>query len=84
MLSSATNAHTPQFGILVANEVAAEKLAQAAFSQGARHINLSFLLADDTGLSLTRATADAQRYRVFTESIEGLPYVGIDGTSWEE
>jgi hypothetical protein len=84
VLSSITNAHTPQFGILAADEVAAEKLAQAAFSQDARHINLSFLLADDTGLSLTRATADAQRYRVFTESIEGLPYVGIDGTSWEE
>jgi CelD/BcsL family acetyltransferase involved in cellulose biosynthesis len=84
VLSSTTNAHTPQFGFLAANEMAAEKLAQAAFSQDARRIDLSFLLADDTGLSLTRATADAQHYRVFTESIEGLPYVGIDGTSWEE
>ena len=54
------------------------------FSQDARRIELSLLLPDDIGPPLARAAADAQRYRVFTESTEGPPYVGIDGTSWEE
>jgi CelD/BcsL family acetyltransferase involved in cellulose biosynthesis len=82
-LSSTTNGHTPLFGFLAANEAAAGKLAQALFSQNARSIDLSFLRATDTGLSLTRAAGDAERYRVFTESIRALPYVPIDGTSWD-
>jgi CelD/BcsL family acetyltransferase involved in cellulose biosynthesis len=83
-LSSTTNPDTPLFGFLAANEAAAEKLVQALFSQNARRIDLSLLLAEDTGLSLTRAAGDAERYRVLTESIRGLPYVAIDGTSWDE
>jgi CelD/BcsL family acetyltransferase involved in cellulose biosynthesis len=83
-LSSTTNAHTPLFGFLAANEGAAEKLVQALFSQKPCRINLSFLLPDDTGVSLARAAADAERYRVLPESIRGLPYVAIDGTSWDE
>ena len=84
VLSSTANSHTPLFGFLAANEMAAEKLAQAPFSENARRIELSFLLANDAGLSLIQAAADAQRYRVFTQSIRGLPYVAIDGMSWEE
>ncbi len=82
-LRSTTNAHTPLFGFLAANEAAAGKLAQALFSQNASRIDLSHLLADDIGLFLTRAAGDARRYRVFTESIRALPYVAIDGTSWD-
>jgi CelD/BcsL family acetyltransferase involved in cellulose biosynthesis len=82
-LKSTTNAHTPLFGFLAANEAAAGKLAQVLFSQNARHIDLSFLRAKDTGLLLTRAAGDTECYRVFTESIRALPYVTIDGTSWD-
>jgi CelD/BcsL family acetyltransferase involved in cellulose biosynthesis len=82
-LRSTTNDHTPLFGFLVANELAAHKLAQALFSQNARRIDLSLLLPDDTALPLARAAADAERYRVFTESIEEMPYVAIDGMSWD-
>lgn len=82
-LRSTTNAHTPLFGFLAANEAAASKLAQALFSQNASRIDLSHLLAEDIGLFLTRAAGDARRYRVFTESIPALPYVAIDGTSWD-
>jgi CelD/BcsL family acetyltransferase involved in cellulose biosynthesis len=83
-LKSTTNAHTPLFGFLAANEAVAGKLAQALFSQNASRIDLSHLLAEDIGLFLTRAAGDARRYRVFTESIRALPYVAIDGTCWDE
>lgn len=82
-LSSTTNAHTPLFGFLVANKTAAEALVQALFSQNARRIELSLLSPDDTGVALARAAADAERYRVFTESIQGMPYVALDGVTWD-
>ncbi len=82
-LSSTTNAHTPLFGFLAANEAAAGKLAQALFSQNASRIDLSFLPTEDAGLPLTRAACAAARCRVFTESIRALPYVTIDGTCWD-
>ena len=40
-LKSTTNAHTPLFGTLAANEAAADKLAQALFAQAASRIDLS-------------------------------------------
>jgi CelD/BcsL family acetyltransferase involved in cellulose biosynthesis len=83
VLSSTTNAHTPLFGFLAANAMAAEKLAQALFSQDARRVDLSFLLSEDTGLSLARAAGDAAGYRELKESEWRLPYVTIDGTSWD-
>jgi CelD/BcsL family acetyltransferase involved in cellulose biosynthesis len=82
-LMSTTNAHTPLFGFLTANEAAAGKLAQALFSQNASRIDLSHLLAGDIGLLQTRAAGNAGSYRVFTESIRALPYVAIDGTCWD-
>jgi CelD/BcsL family acetyltransferase involved in cellulose biosynthesis len=82
-LKSTTNAHTPLFGFLAANEAAAEKLAQALFSQNASRIDLSHLLSGDVGLSLTRGAGDAGGYRILTESIQALPYVAIDGTCWD-
>lgn len=82
-LKSTTNAHTPLFGLLAANEAAAGKLAQALFSQNASRIDLSHLLGGDVGLLQTRGAGDAGGYRVFTESIQALPYVAIDGTCWD-
>ena len=42
-LKSTTNAHTPLFGFLAANEATAGKLAQALFSQNGSRIDLSLL-----------------------------------------
>jgi CelD/BcsL family acetyltransferase involved in cellulose biosynthesis len=83
-LGSPTNSHTPMFGFLATTETAIEQLAQALFFQKPRRIDLSFLLAKDTDLSLIRAAGDGERYRMFTESIPALPYVTIDGTSWDK
>src|SRR3712207_6819531 len=63
-LKSTTNAHTPLFGFLAANEAAAGKLAQALFSQNASRIDLSHLLGGDVGLFQTRGAGDAGGYRV--------------------
>ncbi len=82
-LSSVTNSHSPMFGFLATTETAMEQLAQALFFQKPRRIDLSLLLAKDTDLSLTRAAGDGERYRMFTESFRALPYVAIDGTSWD-
>jgi CelD/BcsL family acetyltransferase involved in cellulose biosynthesis len=81
-LSSTTNNQVPIFGFLAANETAAEKLTQTLFSQNVRRIDLP-LLSNDNDFSLTRAAADARRYRMFSESVPGLPYAPVDEMSWE-
>jgi CelD/BcsL family acetyltransferase involved in cellulose biosynthesis len=82
-LHSTTNHDTPLFGFLAANGAAVNQLARALFFQSARRIDLSFLPTTDAGVSLTRAAADATRYKILTQSTPGAPYVSID-RSWDE
>jgi CelD/BcsL family acetyltransferase involved in cellulose biosynthesis len=82
-LSSTTNLHSPQFSFLVSNESAAEKLAQALFSQNARRINLSLLPSFDVGVSLVHTAAETAGYRVIADSMHRSPYVVVD-RPWDE
>lgn len=78
-LLSPTNPHTPLFGFLAATETAAERLTSALFAQRPRHIELSYLEADEDSVSLARATAEAAHYEVFADSIQAAPYVATGG-----
>jgi CelD/BcsL family acetyltransferase involved in cellulose biosynthesis len=82
-LSSTTNSDTPQFGFLSANEAVMAQLSLALFSQKARRIDLSFLSPADSGVSLTRATADATHYRLHADSVQAAPHIATDG-DWDE
>lgn len=82
-LSSPTNSETPLFGLLAANEMAAKQLSEALFSGKVRRVDLSFLDPTSCDALLTAATAESAGYRVIADSIQGAPYVAIDGTSWE-
>ncbi len=83
VLSSTTNSEAQLFGFLAANERTLEHLLHALFLQRAHRIDLSFVPSTDAGVSLAYATAEAARYRAFTESIQAAPYVAIDGTTWD-
>ncbi len=83
VLSSTTNPEAPLFGFLAANEMAAYQLSKALYLQSARRIDLSLTDLADVGISQVLETADAAGYRVFTDTVEGSPYVTVHGTSWD-
>jgi CelD/BcsL family acetyltransferase involved in cellulose biosynthesis len=80
-LHSATNWHTPQFGLLAEDEGATQDLTRALFAHRRRRINVGFLGGDDLRACSTAATAAG--YRPFVRPIQRSPYVPIAGT-WAE
>jgi len=80
-LHSATNWHTPQFGLLAEDEGATRELTRALFARRRRRINVGFLDGDDLRVCSTAATAAG--YRPFVRPIQRSPYVPIAGT-WAE
>ena len=82
-LSSTTNAETPLFGFVAANEAAVKQLLDALISQRARRIDLYLLHFANVSVSLACSTARASGYRVITKSAQRSPYVTIDGTTWK-
>jgi CelD/BcsL family acetyltransferase involved in cellulose biosynthesis len=83
-LSATASEEAPLFvGFLAANEMAAEQLSRALFSQEARRIDLSFLDSDEAVSSLVSATADTAGYEVLVGSAQKMPYVAIGETTWD-
>ena len=80
-LTSAANSETPFFGFLADNEIAGEQLADSLFSQRARQIRLSLLHPGSR--MLIQSPAARAGYRVVADSMQALPYVPIDGLSWD-
>lgn len=79
-LVSATNVHTPQFGLLAADGDAAMELSQALFSQNARRIELSFLPPAET--SMIQESAADTGYRTLSESKQASPCIATE-IGWE-
>lgn len=79
-LRSATNPHTPLFGLLADDGAASRELSNALFSRQARRVELSFLSSDDA--SLIRALADGAGYRTLSESQQASPYIATE-MGWE-
>ena len=83
VLSAATNAESPLFGFLAADERAAKQLAHALLSQRARRVELSLMCPDDAGVLLTRTTADAAGYWANTDAVQHSPYIDLGATTWD-
>jgi CelD/BcsL family acetyltransferase involved in cellulose biosynthesis len=79
-LRSTTNAHTPEFGAVAADEIAARAIAEAVFARSPRRLELAFLDAE-RGLTHWRAAAESAGYRVVQQTITRSPYLEI-GTDW--
>jgi CelD/BcsL family acetyltransferase involved in cellulose biosynthesis len=78
-LESATNWHTPEFGIVAEDGAAALELATALFARSPRRVSLSFLNSANTDLDMCRTAAGAQSYLVLERTLERPPFVTIEG-----
>jgi CelD/BcsL family acetyltransferase involved in cellulose biosynthesis len=79
---SASNWHTPQFGMVAAGPAAAAALAATLFERRPFELSLGFVDASSPELELYRAAATAAGYRVLERTLERSPYVTTTGT-WE-
>ncbi|HEV2872633.1 MAG TPA: GNAT family N-acetyltransferase [Actinomycetota bacterium] len=79
---SASNWHTPQFGMVTAGPDAAAALAATLFERRPFELSLGFVDASSPELELYRDAAAAARYRVLERTLERSPYVTTTGT-WE-
>jgi CelD/BcsL family acetyltransferase involved in cellulose biosynthesis len=82
-LHSATNEHTPRFGLLARDEAAARELAVWVFERRPRSVTLEYVDPDHFGSRELEAAAVSRGYRVLTTTYERSPYLAIDG-SWED
>lgn len=79
-LRSTTNAHTPEFGVVAEDDVAASALAGAVFARSPGRLELAFLDAE-RGLTHWQAAAESAGYRSVQQPIIRSPYLEI-GTDW--
>jgi CelD/BcsL family acetyltransferase involved in cellulose biosynthesis len=77
-LLSATNEHTPEFGVVAESPRAARTLAEAIFDRHPRVVHLD-LLGGETGLHELDAAARAAGYRTIVRTILRSPYLEIQG-----
>ena len=76
-LSSPTNWHSPEFGILADRPEALELLLTSLLERRPRRLSLAFL--DDARADRVEAAASARGYRVIRRAQLESPYVTIDG-----
>ena len=81
-LWSTSNWHTPTFGMLAADQAAADELAGTLFARQPAQVCLSFVPGDGCELASCRAAAAAARYRVLERTLERSPFLVVDGT-WD-
>ena len=77
-ISSTTNEHTPDFGLLAEDLFATRALVRALFARGGRGVRLGFLDAANPDFTACYAGAEAAGYRVLVRTLERSPYVEID------
>jgi len=82
VLRSASNWHTPEFGLLAASDEARAALAQRLFALAPRRISLAFVDADAPDLDRCCAAAQVAGYRVLSRTLERSPYLLIQN-DWE-
>jgi CelD/BcsL family acetyltransferase involved in cellulose biosynthesis len=81
-LASPTNWHTPEFGLVAADEEAAAALAAAVLADEPRQASLAFLDRACGDVGHFRAAADAAGYLLHERTLERSPYVEI-GDDWD-
>jgi CelD/BcsL family acetyltransferase involved in cellulose biosynthesis len=75
-LRSATNEHTPEFGVIAEGSRAARTLAEAIFDRRPRLVHFD-LLGAETGLNELDAAARAAGYRTIVRTVLRSPYLEI-------
>lgn len=78
-LRSPTNFHTPEFGPLAEDSVAAAALAEGAFSGRERRVALSFLDSGRPGVAQCRASAQDTGRWIAIRHQQSSPYVAVEG-----
>ena len=82
-LRSATNDHTPRFGLLAKDDDSADELASWVFERRPRQVSLEYVDLDDPTSARLKAVAVGSGYRVLARPYERSPYLTTEG-SWEE
>jgi CelD/BcsL family acetyltransferase involved in cellulose biosynthesis len=78
-LSSVTNWHTPEFGLLAQDERALAELAGAVIARAPRCLSLRFVPRESGDPEAFRAAAESAGYRVLVRTLERSPYVETHG-----
>jgi CelD/BcsL family acetyltransferase involved in cellulose biosynthesis len=78
-LTSTTNSHTPEFGVLAEDRTVVRELAEALFLNRPRRISLAFLDSEKPDLSDCRAAAARAGYRLLERTRARSPYIEIYG-----
>jgi CelD/BcsL family acetyltransferase involved in cellulose biosynthesis len=79
---SASNWHTPEFGLLAEDADAARELVDALFARRPVEFTLGFIDRTRPEVGMCRAAATGMGYRILERTLERSPYVVVDGT-WE-
>jgi CelD/BcsL family acetyltransferase involved in cellulose biosynthesis len=82
VLSSTANYHTPSFGILAEDEVAARQLAEELMARRARRLHLAFVSAETLSSSDLASRGRRAGYRILERTLESSPYVETN-RDWE-
>lgn len=82
VLSSPTNWHTVQFGLLAEDPGARRELARVLLSHRSRRVSLAFVSVEDDDVAVWTAAAQATNRRLLCRPLERSPYVRTNG-SWE-
>jgi CelD/BcsL family acetyltransferase involved in cellulose biosynthesis len=82
-LASPTNWHTPEFGIVAADEEAAGALVGAVLAQEPKRLSIAFIDRAGDDFARFRGAAAAAGYLQHTRTLELSPFVAID-REWED
>jgi CelD/BcsL family acetyltransferase involved in cellulose biosynthesis len=76
-VASATNAHTPGFGIVAEDRAAARALTEALFAGHPRLVSLDHVAADDPTLEELRRSAAGVGHRLLVRTLQRSPYAAL-------
>ena len=79
---SASNWHTPQFGMVAEADSLRRELAAALFERGPVELSLAFVDAAGSDLAAVRAAAGDAGYRTLERTLQRSPFVVIEG-AWD-
>jgi CelD/BcsL family acetyltransferase involved in cellulose biosynthesis len=80
-ISSPSNWHTPQYGLLRTDLSAGRSVLDELFSRRSQQVSLAFLGSLESDLSELQAAAQAARYRTLVRTLERSPLVRVQ-TDW--
>jgi CelD/BcsL family acetyltransferase involved in cellulose biosynthesis len=83
IVSSPSNSHSPDFGLLREDRAAGMALLDEMFARRPAHVSLGFVSALGPSLEELTGAAETAGYRSLQRTLERSPFVTVDG-DWEE